>query len=234
VSAADQLRLFVERIERLDEEISGIQQDRRDVFSEAKSQGFDGTTIRALIKRRKMESRDRIEADALLLTYESALGMHESDHEVEIPQFSEDALDQAVRMVAEQVEGMTQGPLAVALRAGLTLILEEREDIREIQARIGTHRKYLRGQGLDSTRVMDVVRWIERCEKHGREKMLAADATYRLYRATAEAGDATTADLARDAELLAKFAGVVAKTPAQSKKNAAASTLLDARRFAGK
>lgn len=234
MSAADQLRLFVERIERLDEEISGIQQDRRDVFSEAKSQGFDGSTIRALIKRRKMEGNDRLEADALLLTYEAALGMHNGNHELEIPRVSEDALDQAVRMVAEQIEGMTQGPLAVALRAGLTLILEEREDIREVQARIAAHRKHLKAQGLDSARVMDVVRWIERCEKHGREKMLAADATYRLYRSTAEAGDATTVDSARDAELLAKFAGVVAKPAAQSKKTEAASLLLDARKFAGK
>ncbi len=228
MSGADQLRIFVERIERLDAEIADLQEDRRDVMSEAKSQGFCGSTIRALIKRRKMAPADRQLADAILQTYEAALGM---DGDVDIPVVSEDALDQAVRLVAEQIEGMMRGPLATALRAGLTLILEEREGIRDIQARISEHRRHLKGQGLDSTRIMDVVRWIERCEKHGRDKMLAADATYRLYRTTAEAGDPTSADSARDAELLAKFAGVVAK-PA-SGKTSSASTLLDARRFAG-
>jgi uncharacterized protein (UPF0335 family) len=229
MSGSHELRLFLERIERLDAEIAELQQDRRVVMSEAKAQGFCGSTLRAVIKRRKMAPEDRQEADAILETYEAALGM---DGDVEIRLVSEDALDQAVRLVAEQIEGMTQGPLAIALRAGLTLILEEREGIRDIQARISEHRRHLKAQGLDSTRVMDVVRWVERCEKHGREKMLAADATYRLYRATAEAGDATSADSARDAELMAKFAGVVPK-PALA-KTSIGSTLLDARRFAGK
>lgn len=71
----DQLRLFMERIERLDEEKKGISDDMRDVFSEAKSQGYDTKIMRQILKLRKMEPHDRAEMEALLDTYKSALGL---------------------------------------------------------------------------------------------------------------------------------------------------------------
>jgi uncharacterized protein (UPF0335 family) len=73
--AADQLRLFIERIERLEEEKKGIADDIKDVYAEAKANGFDGKTMRAIIRLRKMETHARQEAEALLETYKSALGM---------------------------------------------------------------------------------------------------------------------------------------------------------------
>jgi len=73
--AADQLRLFIERIERLEEEKKGMADDIRDVYQEAKSQGFDAKTMRAVIRLRKMEKHVRQEADALLETYRAALGL---------------------------------------------------------------------------------------------------------------------------------------------------------------
>jgi uncharacterized protein (UPF0335 family) len=73
--AADQLRLFIERIERLEEEKKGMADDIRDVYAEAKSQGFDSKTMRAIVRLRKMEKNARDEADALLETYRAALGM---------------------------------------------------------------------------------------------------------------------------------------------------------------
>jgi len=73
--AADQLRLLIERIERLEEEKKGIADDIRDVYSEAKSTGFDVKTIRQIIRLRKMEKHDRQEAEALLETYKAALGI---------------------------------------------------------------------------------------------------------------------------------------------------------------
>ncbi len=73
--AADQLRLFIERIERLEEEKKGMSDDIRDVYSEAKGQGYDSKTMRAIVRLRKMEKNDRDEADALLETYRAALGM---------------------------------------------------------------------------------------------------------------------------------------------------------------
>ena len=71
----DQLRLFMERIERLDEEKKGISDDIRDVFSEAKSQGYDTKIMRQILKLRKMTSDDRAEMEAVLETYKSALGL---------------------------------------------------------------------------------------------------------------------------------------------------------------
>jgi uncharacterized protein (UPF0335 family) len=71
----DQLRLFMERIERLDEEKKGISDDMRDVFSEAKSQGYDTKIMRQILKLRKMSQDDRQEMEALLDVYKSALGL---------------------------------------------------------------------------------------------------------------------------------------------------------------
>ena len=73
--AADQLRLFIERIERLEDEKKGMQDDIKDVYLEAKSTGYDPKTMREIVRLRKMEKNDRDEADALLETYKSARGM---------------------------------------------------------------------------------------------------------------------------------------------------------------
>jgi len=73
--AADQLRLFIERVERLEEEKKGIADDVRDVYAEAKSQGYDSKTMRAIVRLRRMEKNARQEADALLETYRAALGL---------------------------------------------------------------------------------------------------------------------------------------------------------------
>ena len=73
--AADQLRLFIERIERLEEEKKGIADDIKDVYGEAKANGYDTKTMRAIVRLRKMETHARQEADALLEAYRQALGM---------------------------------------------------------------------------------------------------------------------------------------------------------------
>jgi uncharacterized protein (UPF0335 family) len=73
--AADQLRLFIERIERLEEEKKGIADDVKDVYAEAKANGYDVKTMRAIVRLRKMEKNARQEADALLETYRAALGL---------------------------------------------------------------------------------------------------------------------------------------------------------------
>lgn len=73
--SAEQLRLFIERIERLEEEKKSFADDIRDVYNEAKSTGFDVKTMRGIIRLRKMEKHHRDEADALMETYRTALGM---------------------------------------------------------------------------------------------------------------------------------------------------------------
>lgn len=73
--AADQLRLLIERAERLADERKGILADEKDVFAEMKAVGFDTKTVRIIIRLRAMEKHHRDEAEALLETYKSALGM---------------------------------------------------------------------------------------------------------------------------------------------------------------
>ena len=73
--AGEQLRSFIERVERLNEEKQTISEDISQVFAEAKSNGFDVKIMRQVIKLRAMDKAERQEAEAVLTTYLSALGM---------------------------------------------------------------------------------------------------------------------------------------------------------------
>ena len=73
--AADQLRLFIERIERLEEEKKGIGDDIKDVYAEAKGNGFDTKVLRRVISLRKQDADERNEQEAILDLYMQALGM---------------------------------------------------------------------------------------------------------------------------------------------------------------
>lgn len=73
--AADQLKSIIERIERLEEEKAGIAGDIKDVYAEAKGNGFDTAVLRKIIARRKRDRDEVQEEDAILELYLSALGM---------------------------------------------------------------------------------------------------------------------------------------------------------------
>ena len=73
--AVDRLRSFIERIERLEEERATVAVDIREVYAEAKANGFDPKIMRQVVKLRKMESGDRQEQEAMLEIYKEALGM---------------------------------------------------------------------------------------------------------------------------------------------------------------
>lgn len=73
--SAERLKSFIERIERVEEEIKVMQGDKRDIFSEAKGAGYDVKQMRKVIALRKMDAADRDEQDAILSTYLRALGM---------------------------------------------------------------------------------------------------------------------------------------------------------------
>ncbi|GAA4121888.1 DUF2312 domain-containing protein [Aminobacter aganoensis] len=73
--AAGQLRAFIERIERLEEEKKTISDDIKDVYAEAKGTGFDTKAVRTLIRLRKQDQAERDEAEAILDLYKAALGM---------------------------------------------------------------------------------------------------------------------------------------------------------------
>lgn len=73
--AKDQLKSIVERIERLEEEKKTISDDIRDVYAEAKGNGFDVKALRAIVRMRKQDPNERAEEEAVLETYMQALGM---------------------------------------------------------------------------------------------------------------------------------------------------------------
>lgn len=73
--ARDQLRSFVERIERLEEEKKTIADDIKDVYGEAKSMGYDAKVLRKVVAIRRLDQNDRLEQEAILDTYLHALGM---------------------------------------------------------------------------------------------------------------------------------------------------------------
>lgn len=69
------LKSYIERIERLEEEKAGLAADVRDVFAEAKSNGFDTKTMRQVLKLRRIAANERIEQEYMLELYKRALGM---------------------------------------------------------------------------------------------------------------------------------------------------------------
>jgi uncharacterized protein (UPF0335 family) len=77
--AKDQLRSYVERIERLEEEKAALAGDIRDLFAQAKSAGFDTKALRTIIKLRKQDAAERRDHEAVVATYMHALGMLESE-----------------------------------------------------------------------------------------------------------------------------------------------------------
>ena len=72
---SERLRTIIERIERLEEEKSALAEDIREIFSEAKSAGFDVKILRQVIRLRKLDNSDRQEQEAMLDVYKRALDM---------------------------------------------------------------------------------------------------------------------------------------------------------------
>ncbi|CAI9415769.1 DUF2312 domain-containing protein [Pleomorphomonas diazotrophica] len=73
--AAGELRQFIERVERLEEEKAALQDDIKDVMAELKGRGYDVKAVRAILKLRKQDPDERQEAEAILELYMNALGM---------------------------------------------------------------------------------------------------------------------------------------------------------------
>lgn len=71
----DQLKAFVERVERLEEEKKALAEDIRDVYAEAKTSGYDVKALRTVIRLRRQDVNERKEQEAILETYLHALGM---------------------------------------------------------------------------------------------------------------------------------------------------------------
>ena len=81
--AQDQLRAFIERIERMEEEKRAIADDIKEIFAEAKGNGFDVKVPRQIVRIRKQDHAERMEQEALLDLYMAALGMQAAPKEEE-------------------------------------------------------------------------------------------------------------------------------------------------------
>ena len=76
VVAVGQLRSFIERIERLEEEKKTISDDIKEVYAEVKGSGFDVKAVRTVIRMRKKEDHERQEEESMIQLYKDALGMN--------------------------------------------------------------------------------------------------------------------------------------------------------------
>ncbi len=74
-TSGERLKSFIARIERVETEIASLQEDRKEIYAEAKGTGFDAKTIRIIVRERKISEHERRERDALLDLYKAAIGM---------------------------------------------------------------------------------------------------------------------------------------------------------------
>ncbi|MDR7101509.1 DUF2312 domain-containing protein [Croceicoccus sp. BE223] len=220
---ADALRLFVERIERVSEEIAGLQEDRRDIYAEAKACGFSPAIIRKVIARRALAPADRELADAELAIYEAALDG--ADVSEAMTKLRPDAAALAASMLAEQIAGIDDPATAEALVEHIAFLLDLRAEIAALRAQESDRKKMAGAEGFEAKQIAVAVRWFEKCAKHGEDAMRAGEATFDLYRATFDAHDGAQRSPTEDPKLAAVF------TPPTKKTNAKGRAL-DAARFA--
>ncbi len=125
IVARDQLRAFIERIERLEEEKKTLADDIKDVYGEAKASGFDAKILRKVISIRKQDADERAEQEAILDTYLQALGMIQMDM-FEEPKPEAETNPKLVATVATAMQ--TQAGRAALLTA-VDILIEREERI---------------------------------------------------------------------------------------------------------
>ncbi|RVP32311.1 DUF2312 domain-containing protein [Sinorhizobium meliloti] len=119
--ARDQLRAFIERIERLEEEKKSIADDIKDVYGEAKSMGFDSKILRKVISIRKQDADERAEQEAILDTYLHALGM------IQLDIFEEPEVETSPKLVATVATAMQTQAGRAALLTAVDILIEREE-----------------------------------------------------------------------------------------------------------
>ncbi|AIL99963.1 DUF2312 domain-containing protein [Sinorhizobium meliloti] len=121
--ARDQLRSFIERIERLEEEKKSIADDIKDVYGEAKSMGFDAKILRKVISIRKQDADERAEQEAILDTYLHALGM------IQLDIFEEPEMETSPKLVATVATAMQTQAGRAALLTAVDIMIEREERV---------------------------------------------------------------------------------------------------------
>jgi uncharacterized protein (UPF0335 family) len=225
------LRRMIEAIELIDTEIADMQAERRERMAEFKAVGYHLGTVRQVLARRKLSPAERGEADALLEAYEAALG----GEAAAVPLRSSNA-DLAAALLAEQLDGMEDQARAELVVEHVLALLDIRAEIAVLRLQERDRRKLADDEGFEAKQLALVVRWYEKCAKHGPEEMKAGEQVFRLYRATVdEAGGPVRPDGApptADEKLAALFAKPAPKAP--TAKQRAVSDAVAMAKFYGK
>jgi uncharacterized protein (UPF0335 family) len=210
----DRLRLFVERIERISAEIAGLQEDRRDVYAEAKAVGYDAAVLRMVIARRAAPPDVRAEADAMVAAYEAALGGGAPDPAVD-PETASREL--AIAILADQIEGISEPDRAALLVDHVRVLLDLRAEIAGLRDMEKGRKALAEAEGFDKAGLTRVVRWIEQVMKHGSDAMRAGEAVFQLYRGTVEGRGLSGAPITNDPKLQPLVKGPPSVRPAPSR-----------------
>ncbi len=198
----DRLRGMMQQIMRFEDERADINKDIGDVFSEAKSLGYDMRIMRQALKRARMRPEDRSEADAMLERYEVAIGTDGVEHA-------------RVDMAPRKRDSYVAPPDASTeqqLRAIIAKVLELRAERGEVGKTIQLELRKARACGFSPVKITEACRWIEKCDEHGRDRMMDADELYRIYREIGE-GPQPEVKVEGDSKLVAMFAGGDAAAP---------------------
>jgi uncharacterized protein (UPF0335 family) len=129
-----------------------------------------------------MKPDDRAEADAELALYEAALGGLGEPVAVGDPDQASREL--AIAILAEQIEGIGDAGQARALAEHVAVILDIRAEIALLKEQEKGRKALAKAEGFDAPALTRVVRWIEKCLKHGADAMRAGEAVFHLYRGT--------------------------------------------------
>jgi uncharacterized protein (UPF0335 family) len=171
-------------IEAINDEIAHLVDARRLRYQMLKDEGYSAPTARAVIARRKQDPSIRVERDMLLDIYERAL----NGEQVAIPDQRQDQRELAIAILAEQIEGIGDPAQARALVEHVAVILDIRAEIALLKEQEKARKALAKAEGFDAPALTRVVRWIEKCLKHGADAMRAGEAVFHLYRGTV--GDA--------------------------------------------
>jgi uncharacterized protein (UPF0335 family) len=203
----ERLLAIVQRIECLMVARNEIGEDIRDVYAEAKAVGYQPSLVRWLIGRRAMAPDDRAESDTMQQVYEAAIGLVDGEGVPSIAEMRPDAAAIALNMLTADIVMLEDPAQAAQLVEHVLFLIDLRCEIALLRQQEGARRALAKLEGFDANQLALLVRWLEKCAKHGEEAMRAGEAVFHLYRGTYEARPQSEAGpLTGDAKLAGMFA----------------------------
>ncbi len=193
----DRLRGLVKAIQSYNQEIGDAMEGRRGVYEQAAAMGYDRKTIRNLVRRLGMNPADRDAADELLAQYEAEMGVtgRASAHADAGPPTKREKFVAPPNSTSEE-----------QLRAIISKVLELRAERVEMRNTIALELKKARAAGFDPRKITEACLWLEKCDKHGRDIMLASEELFQIYREIGD-GPQPAPTIEGDSKLVAMFAG---------------------------